>query len=107
MKNSHKTYLYIFLIAALYIFAVQINRMERDNETSEAAVNRSQDMESEEAESFFEDRKRVALTFDDGPGEGTEGLLDGLKERNAKATFFVVGEKVEQYPDTVDRKSVV
>ncbi len=44
MKNSHKTYLYIFLIAALYIFAVQINRMERDNETSEAAVNRSQDM---------------------------------------------------------------
>ncbi len=103
MKNSHKTYLYIFLIAALYIFAVQINRMERDNETSEAAVNRSQDMESEEAESFFEDRKRVALTFDDGPGEGTEGLLDGLKDRNAKATFFVVGEKVEQYPDTVQR----
>lgn len=103
MKNSYKKYLYIFLTAALYIFVVQINRMEKENETSEAAVNRSQDMEAEETKSSSEDRKRVALTFDDGPGEGTQGLLDGLKERNAKATFFVVGEKVEQYPDTVQR----
>jgi len=103
MKNSYKKYLYIFLITALYIFAVQMNRMERKNKISEAAVNRSQDMESEETESSFEDRKRVALTFDDGPGESTERLLDGLKERNAKATFFVVGENVEEYPDTLQR----
>lgn len=106
MKNSYKKYLYMFLIAALYIFAVQMNRMEREDRIREAAVNHSQDMEEgegKEKESIFEDKKRVALTFDDGPGEGTEGLLDGLKERNAKATFFVVGEKVEQYPDTVLR----
>lgn len=105
MKNSYKKYLYIFLIAALYIFTVQMNRMERKDRVREAAINRSQDMEEEgkEEESLFEDKKRVALTFDDGPGEGTEGLLDGLKERNAKATFFVVGEKVEQYPDTIQR----
>lgn len=84
MKNSYKKYLYIFLIAALYIFTVQMNRMERKDRVREAAINRSQDMEEEgkEEESLFEDKKRVALTFDDGPGEGTEGLLDGLKERN-------------------------
>jgi len=33
----------------------------------------------------------VALTFDDGPWEYTEDLLDLLKEFNAKATFFIVG----------------
>lgn len=40
--------------------------------------------------------KYVALTFDDGPrADTTERLLDGLKERGAKATFFVIGEQIE------------
>ena len=37
----------------------------------------------------------LALTFDDGPhGEYTEFLLDGLRERGVKATFFLVGENI-------------
>ncbi len=41
--------------------------------------------------------KVVALTFDDGPGyKTTMALLDGLRERDVKATFFLVGEKIEQ-----------
>ena len=37
--------------------------------------------------------KYVALTFDDGPRRATtERLLDGLKERGAKATFFLIGK---------------
>ncbi|WP_336206057.1 polysaccharide deacetylase family protein [Nonomuraea sp. LPB2021202275-12-8] len=34
----------------------------------------------------------VALTFDDGPGRYTGKLLDMLRRRDVKATFFVVGE---------------
>ncbi|KAJ3206370.1 chitin deacetylase [Dinochytrium kinnereticum] len=34
------------------------------------------------------------LTFDDGPSSVTPGLLDFLRERNAKATFFVVGANI-------------
>jgi peptidoglycan/xylan/chitin deacetylase (PgdA/CDA1 family) len=34
----------------------------------------------------------VALTFDDGPSENTPTILDALEENNAHATFFVVGE---------------
>ncbi len=50
--------------------------------------------------------KKVALTFDDGPNpEYTEKLLDGLKERGVKATFFVLGEEVEKYPSLVRRAS--
>ena len=37
---------------------------------------------------------KVAFTFDDGPGIHTKALLKGLKQRNIKATFFVVGENV-------------
>ena len=56
--------------------------------------------------SSIADNKKIALTFDDGPHPYyTEQLLDGLKERGAKATFFVLGEHVEQYPELVERMS--
>ena len=49
-----------------------------------------------------ETEKKVALTFDDGPNpEYTEKLLNGLRERGVKATFFLLGAEVEKYPDIV------
>ena len=48
--------------------------------------------------------KYVALTFDDGPREGTtDRLLDGLKERGANATFFLLGEQAAVAHDLVKR----
>ncbi len=46
-------------------------------------------------------KKAVALTFDDGPGEYTEKLINGLNERGVKATFFMCGECVEEYPEVL------
>ena len=41
----------------------------------------------------------VALTFDDGPsGRFTRRLLDGLRERDARATFLLCGYRIEDYP---------
>jgi peptidoglycan/xylan/chitin deacetylase (PgdA/CDA1 family) len=43
--------------------------------------------------------KKLYLTFDDGPLPGvTEFVLDVLKEKNVKATFFCVGENVRKHP---------
>ncbi len=51
-----------------------------------------------------EQRRRVALTFDDGPHPVyTEELLDGLKERDVKATFFVIGENIPGNEDIIRR----
>ena len=47
--------------------------------------------------------KLIALTFDDGPGPYTARLLDGLKERGVKVTFFNLGQRAESYPDLVRR----
>lgn len=48
--------------------------------------------------------KYIALTFDDGPRRGTtERLLDGLRERGASATFFLVGEEIAGNEDLVRR----
>jgi len=47
-------------------------------------------------------RKEIALTFDDGPHPGyTDQLLNVLHECHVPATFFVVGEMAERYPELV------
>lgn len=50
------------------------------------------------------EEKIVALTFDDGPSpDWTPKILDALKEENIKATFFMLGKHVEEYPDVARR----
>lgn len=47
-------------------------------------------------------RKNIALTFDDGPHPGlTVRILDILAQYDIKATFFVIGKNVKNYPDVL------
>lgn len=50
-----------------------------------------------------EPKGMVALTFDDGPSDFTDRLLDCLEANNAKATFFLVGNEIESFPEPVSR----
>lgn len=45
----------------------------------------------------------ISLTFDDGPGAHTDRLLKVLEEYEAKATFFVLGKLVDEYPNTLKK----
>ena len=47
--------------------------------------------------------KCVALTFDDGPGPFTDRLLEILRDNDARATFFLIGNKVAANPDGARR----
>jgi peptidoglycan/xylan/chitin deacetylase (PgdA/CDA1 family) len=50
------------------------------------------------------DQPYIAMTFDDGPSaENTPRLLEMLKQRNIKATFFLIGQNVAANPDLVRR----
>lgn len=50
------------------------------------------------------DKRIVALTYDDGPSPPyTERLLDVLAKHNVKATFFMIGNRIEKHPETVNR----
>lgn len=50
------------------------------------------------------EEKAVVLTFDDGPsGRFTRRLLDGLAERNVKATFLLCGYRIAQNPALAER----
>jgi len=54
-----------------------------------------QDTMQTEAEQTEDTRRKVYLTFDDGPGVNTNEILDILAEYDVKATFFVVGKEDE------------
>ncbi len=47
----------------------------------------------------------IALTFDDGPGPYTDKILDCLEKYNAKATFFVVGNRIGSYSAQLKREA--
>lgn len=53
---------------------------------------------------YYFQPKTMYLTFDDGPSaENTNRVLDVLKERDIKATFFLIGENVRKHPEVAKR----
>lgn len=52
---------------------------------------------------YHSEKKQAFLTFDDGPSSVTPTILDILKQEKVKATFFVLGSRVEAMPETVKR----
>lgn len=60
--------------------------------------------ESVDSDAVCMEEKKIAITFDDGPHPiYTPMLLDGLRERGIKATFFVIGENAQEYPEIIEQ----
>lgn len=80
------------ILLVLLLFLTLVFWENTDDEAEEQAVP---------AMAYYE--KVVALTFDDGPGyKTTMTLLDGLRERNVHATFFLLGEKIEERREVIE-----
>ena len=54
-------------------------------------------------EALYDGYRKVYLTFDDGPSQNTEEILDILKEYNVKATFFVIKKEGREYEELYRR----
>lgn len=81
----------VLLTVLLAICLLGMERMRNER----LAENIQADAGADELQSG-ETEKLVALTFDDGPhAVYTEKLLNGLRERNVKATFFLIGKSIE------------
>lgn len=78
------TYIFILLIIIISCFFIIITVFFEEND-----LNR------------INNKKIVALTFDDGPGEHTSELIKILEKNNALATFFLIGTSVESNPNLV------
>ena len=87
-----------YILAFLGVLAVLAGALLRKSEIKGTMVSSTQLAEK------TGEAPRVALTFDDGPsGKSTGRLLDGLKERNIKASFFLMGKNIEGNEDLVRR----
>lgn len=116
MKKKRRIFIfYMGLVLILLLFPSWVQKQEYrqpevDKEVREALKYVGTDMarmyrtRNIEAGEKADDRKKIALTFDDGPNsKWTPKLLDGLKERNTKATFFLIGSSAKENPEIVKR----
>lgn len=79
------------------------NAAERENLITEEYQEKMAEGIAQGIRLYFEP-KTMYLTFDDGPSvENTGRVLDILKERDIKVTFFLVGENVRKHPEIVKR----
>lgn len=62
---------------------------------------------SKKESSINPDKPMVALTFDDGPGKRTHEILEQLEKYKAHATFFMLGQKVPSYKDTITKMKAI
>lgn len=112
----------ILLILAIFIgnIALILNSYNKNKEIQiSKIVNKKVDLHTYEFKTYFNitdevkskvdniyksEEKVAYLTFDDGPSKTvTLPILDILKQENIKATFFILGSRVEFYPEIVKR----
>lgn len=81
----------------------------KQNETTKAVIANTKQVEIENliAEDNKQEIKKVAyLTFDDGPSENTEKVLQTLKKYNIKATFFMIGNEITKEREPLVKQMV-
>lgn len=104
---TKKTLLFISIVFIL-ITTCFLFMFFKSNETLAVELSYNSCISDEFKEKISElvkgEEKNVYLTFDDGPNKVvTPKVLDILKEEDVKATFFVIGKNVLQYPEIVRR----
>lgn len=88
------TILSAFLMYKVHVLENEIKRLSQTNtqkQTEVNVVNAKEVTKTAATKPTEEQEKKVYLTFDDGPSQQTERILDILKKENVKATFFVIG----------------
>ncbi|MBO5095823.1 MAG: polysaccharide deacetylase family protein [Bacilli bacterium] len=113
MKKIQNCILVILLIITLCIGMIN-NRAVKSDYVLNIGINDFTVDVVEAKEEFIEEscglrtieqlqgKKLIAFTFDDGPNNATTlKLLEGMKKYNARATFFVVGSRVERHKESL------
>ncbi|MBZ9691351.1 polysaccharide deacetylase family protein [Clostridium sp. M14] len=99
MKNKWK-YLLLFMISILLVISI----FEQNFRSISTGANLDITNVNANEETSNYKKKVIYLTFDDGPSDKvTEKVLDVLKEKDVKATFFIIGNQIEGKEDIVKR----
>ncbi len=97
-----------YLVCVLLLIFLIVHEIQRLFPKSEAKVSEAEPVKKTNA-SGKENQKpqKVAyLTFDDGPSDNTEKVLKTLKEKNAVATFFLIGNEITEEREETVKKAI-
>ena len=106
-KRKKAFVLFICIVGICFL----VTRMVRVEDKTTVKVHNMHTEQNEKAiryvaSNMIKEDPKIAITFDDGPSPAwTPQLLDGLKERNVKATFFLIGENAKNNPELVKREA--
>ena len=105
-KTVGKIKLLLFTAPTALLFLIAASPSAVTVFSGPAAASAAYLPDAEEPAGDAAEQKKIAISFDDGPHPTyTEQLLDGLKKRGVKATFFVTGEHAALHPDVIRRMS--
>ena len=89
-----------FYVILIFFCSCCFIGISKETKETEREIQQKESVE----ESGVKEKPSIAITFDDGPSDRYTGrLLDGLKERNVKASFFLIGENAEENSELVER----
>ena len=95
-----------FILALLIILNITVWYLGGSDHKKTVQIQEKESSEAVQSDVQVSEHPKVAITFDDGPSTVyTEILLDGLKERGVKATFFLTGREIQYSEDVVKRMS--
>ena len=121
MKLIRKKSVLVILISIFFIYFISVIFFRNVENGKEKSATQSQEILDDESPLLFYKEKyktryadlwratplypkEVYLTFDDGPSvNNTPAIIDILNHNNVKATFFVIGQSVETYPEIIKK----
>lgn len=102
-KNFYILGLIVVVVCSLFVY-YHFNKLPEVTQSVENRYKRGHNIPGKLYWAGSAQDKMVALTFDDGPEEEwTPKILDILKQKNVKATFFVIGSQAQKYPEMLRR----
>lgn len=96
MLKKGSLFLATVLLLVCNVFIWNSENEQRTLETASDSAYGELQAPGREIQPISEDEKICYLTFDDGPSDNTSAILDILKKYDAKATFFIIGENLDE-----------
>ena len=103
MIKQHKVYKQYEAQLATLAKQEEVEPMEEPEEKVENMPKLTEEARNNIQTIYQSETKRAFLTFDDGPSTVTPTILDVLKQENVKASFFVLGSRVNAMPEMTKR----
>ena len=109
LEYRKKVVVGLIMTLALLFFCAGVSIQQQKFIEATLQADEEENKENADSESQAEIERKpvdpnqpmIALTFDDGPGPGTERILEALHSHGARATFFMMGTRVNTYQDAV------